>query len=66
MRHGVVEGEPGIFPAPIAKVMRTIGGLFGRKKHAPSSHPPPPGDTPSWSDLDPKAPSDEKDDTLPT
>jgi hypothetical protein len=56
MQHGVVEGEPGVFPAPIAKVMRSIGGLFGRKKHDTAAPPPPPGETepPSWSELDPK------------
>ena len=64
MRHGVVEGEPGVFPAPVAKVMRAIGGLFSRKKHEPT--PPAPGssesDTPlsdtPLSDLDPKPPAD--------
>jgi hypothetical protein len=29
MRCDVVEGEPGIFPEPVARVMRSIGGLFG-------------------------------------
>ena len=29
MRCDVVEGEPGIFPEPIARIMRGIGGLFG-------------------------------------
>jgi hypothetical protein len=29
MRCDVVEGEPGIFPAPVARIMRSIGGLFG-------------------------------------
>jgi hypothetical protein len=66
MQHGVVEGEPGVFPAPIAKVMRSIGGLFGRKKHDTAAPPPPPGDTPSWSDLDPKPlPDDESIDAGP-
>ena len=54
MRYGVVEGEPGVFPAPVAKVMRAIGGLFGKKKPAPQP-PSPPDDTP-LSDLDPKPP----------
>jgi hypothetical protein len=61
MQHGVVEGEPGVFPAPVAKVMRSIGGLFGRKKHNPEATSPPPDDIPSWSDLDPKPPSDQTD-----
>jgi hypothetical protein len=29
MRCDVVEGEPGIFPEPITRFMRTVGGLFG-------------------------------------
>ena len=29
MRCDVVEGEPGIFPEPVARIMRSIGGLFG-------------------------------------
>jgi hypothetical protein len=29
MRCDVVEGEPGIFPEPITRFMRAIGGLFG-------------------------------------
>jgi hypothetical protein len=29
MRCDVVEGEPGIFPEPITRFMRSIGGLFG-------------------------------------
>jgi hypothetical protein len=29
MRCDVVEGEPGIFPEPITRFMRKIGGLFG-------------------------------------
>jgi hypothetical protein len=56
VRHGIVEGEPGIFPAPVAKVMRAIGGLFGKKKPStPSSSTGPAEDTP-YSDLDPKPP----------
>jgi hypothetical protein len=30
--HAIVEGEPGIFPDPVARVMRTIGGWFGRRR----------------------------------
>jgi hypothetical protein len=48
MRYGIVEGEPGIFPDPIARVFRAIGGLFGgRRKDAPAAEPeapPPPAD----------------------
>jgi len=32
MRKGVVEGEPGIFPDPIARLYRWLVGLFGRRK----------------------------------
>jgi hypothetical protein len=28
MKSAVVEGEPGIFPDPIARVLRAIGRLF--------------------------------------
>lgn len=31
MLRTIVEGEPGIFPDPVARVMRTIGGWFGRR-----------------------------------
>ena len=37
MIRTIVEGEPGIFPDPVARIMRGIGGLFRRK--------PPPSDT---------------------
>ncbi|HET6835446.1 MAG TPA: hypothetical protein VFH30_16390 [Acidimicrobiales bacterium] len=47
MRCDVVEGEPGIFPEPITRFMRTIGGLFGGGKprqaaedQSPTSDPP--------------------------
>ena len=55
MRHGIVEGEPGIFPAPVAKVMRAIGGLFGKKKPPPAPSGPV-EDTP-YTDLDPQPPA---------
>jgi hypothetical protein len=32
MRCDVVEGEPGIFPEPITRFMRIIGGVFGGGK----------------------------------
>ena len=28
MLHTIVEGDPGIFPDPVARVMRKIGGWF--------------------------------------
>jgi hypothetical protein len=46
MRHGIVEGEPGIFPAPIARLFQAIGRLFGRRSgntHNAGSPPPPAG-----------------------
>lgn len=60
MRHGVVEGEPGVFPAPVAKIMRTIGGIFSRKKPTPDATSSSPPDDKSFSDLDPKPPTDRK------
>jgi hypothetical protein len=62
MRHGIVEGEPGIFPAPIARLFQAIGRLFGRGRR---SNPQPPGHGPGpgpaeepvdVSQLDPKRP----------
>lgn len=62
MRHGIVEGEPGIFPAPIARLFQAIGRLFGRGRR---SDPPPPGpgrepgpaeEPVDVSQLDPKRP----------
>ena len=38
MLRTIVEGEPGIFPEPVARVMRTIGGWFDRRK--PAEEPP--------------------------
>ena len=32
MRVGIVEGEPGIFPDPIARILRKLGGLFGKER----------------------------------
>jgi hypothetical protein len=37
----IVEGEPGIFPEPVARLMRGIGGLFRRK---PTAERPGPED----------------------
>lgn len=34
MLRTIVEGEPGIFPDPVARLMRTIGGWFDRRKPA--------------------------------
>jgi hypothetical protein len=32
MRNQIVEGEPGIFPDPIARVMRALANLFRRER----------------------------------
>ncbi|MGI9080035.1 MAG: hypothetical protein ACR2GF_04330 [Acidimicrobiales bacterium] len=58
MRHGIVEGEPGIYPDPFARVMRAIGRLFShRARRAPDDQesPPPPGSPPD--DPAPEQPS---------
>ena len=60
MRHGIVEGEPGIFPAPIARLFQAIGRLFGRRRgtdHPGAGNPgPPAGASTDVSDLDPVHP----------
>jgi hypothetical protein len=43
MRYGIVEGEPGIFPAPVASLMRKIGGFFDRRRGR-DAEPAPPGE----------------------
>jgi hypothetical protein len=54
--HTIVEGEPGIFPDPVARVMRKIGGWFDRRKpvepttDAASDPAPAPGDGDAPSD----------------
>jgi hypothetical protein len=56
----IVEGEPGMFPEPVARIMRGIGGLFRRKPQPADTAPtdPPPSDT---------APTDPRpSDTAPT
>jgi hypothetical protein len=47
LRH-IVEGEPGIFPEPVARIMRGIGGLFQRKPKAEADQPAP--ETPAPAD----------------
>jgi hypothetical protein len=34
VRRHIVEGEPGIFPSPVARVLQGIGGLFRRRPPA--------------------------------
>jgi hypothetical protein len=43
-RRRIVEGEPGIFPAPIASVLRAFGRVFTRDKKKPPEPPPPEAD----------------------
>jgi hypothetical protein len=60
----VVEGEPGIFPEPITRFMRTIGGLFGGGKSRKSAEgQSPAGETVAGTepaDADPAGPDDDK------
>lgn len=49
MRNAVVEGEPGIFPDPIARVLRAVGrfvtnwlGKAERPPQDPNAEEPPP------------------------
>jgi hypothetical protein len=43
-QHAIVEGEPGIFPAPVASLMRKIGSFFDRKPKSEPAPPPSPDD----------------------
>ena len=52
MIRTIVEGEPGMFPEPVARIMRGIGGLFRRKPQpadTPPTDPPPSDDRPGHS-----------------
>jgi hypothetical protein len=31
VRRNIIEGEPGIFPDPVARVFRAVGRVFGRR-----------------------------------
>ena len=42
MRHGIVEGEPGIFPDPIARLFVAIARLLRRRAGAEAAEKPPP------------------------
>jgi hypothetical protein len=53
----IIEGEPGIFPDPVARVMRTIGGWFGHRSPAePTAEPQPAGETERAEPRDAPAP----------
>lgn len=51
MIHAIVEGEPGIFPDPVARILRKVAGLFQRRRkgEAPAGDQdqPPEGPAPS-------------------
>ena len=45
MRHGIVEGEPGMFPDPIARLFVAISRFLrrrGRADRGGAEEPPPP------------------------
>jgi hypothetical protein len=42
MQHGVVEGEPGIFPDPVARLMRGLGRIFDRRRRHDDDRDRPP------------------------
>jgi hypothetical protein len=44
MRCDVVEGEPGIFPEPVTRFMRAVGGLFGGGRRRERAEDQPSGD----------------------
>jgi hypothetical protein len=61
VRCDVVEGEPGMFPDPVARVLRKIGGLFGGKRQGTGETrdtAEAPQAASSWSDLDPTPPDE--------
>jgi hypothetical protein len=41
MKHGIVEGEPGIFPWPFGHLYGRLGGWL-RRRHHPSETPATP------------------------
>jgi hypothetical protein len=63
MHHAIVEGEPGIFPDPIARLMRAVGGLFRRDEERPPAPEPPSDQGPAGDDdqREPEPPEDPTD-----
>jgi hypothetical protein len=57
MQHGIVEGEPGIFPEPVARLMRGIGRLLGGKRSEKPAEPAEPREMPTFPERPPDAPS---------
>jgi hypothetical protein len=53
VRRHIVEGEPGIFPSPVARVLQGIGGLFRRR---PPVEPEPAAPSPAAEDDPPPEP----------
>jgi hypothetical protein len=56
VRCDILEGEPGMFPEPVARVLRKIGGLFGGKRDDTRDTAEPPQGESAWDDLDPTPP----------
>ena len=42
MRHGIVEGEPGIFPDPIARLFVAVARFLRRRSGAKAAEQEPP------------------------
>jgi hypothetical protein len=62
MRHGIVEGEPGIFPDPISRIMRKIGGFFDRRKDDPERSSETSAEAPGSEPSAPREPDQTSDD----
>lgn len=43
MRYAIVEGEPGIFPDPVARLLRRLGRLARRRQDPERPQPRPDG-----------------------
>ena len=57
MQHGIVEGETGIFPAPVVQVVNRIKRLFGRKNEPTVLDPQgEPGEMPPFPERPPDTP----------
>ena len=54
VRRHIVEGEPGIFPSPVARVLQGIGGLFRRKDDDVDPEPAPADAAPADDDPPPE------------
>jgi hypothetical protein len=63
--HAIVEGEPGIFPAPVARVMQKIGGFFDRRRKPEAGPEPEPSSSPSSPSSSSSSPSSSSEDDTP-